>query len=124
MDEGHISALLGRELHAVNSAPTIVRTASPVSLEGAASLVGKRVLVVDDGPTITHGGMPYGAGTVAARQAGATELVDPRPYAVGSIKGTFEKYSHIGAVLPAMGYGSEQLRELERRSTPPIATLS
>jgi predicted GTPase len=71
------------------------------------------VLVIDDGPTITHGGMPYGAGTVAARQAGATVLVDPHPYAVGSIAETFEHFPAIGNVLPAMGYGAEQLRELE-----------
>jgi predicted GTPase len=71
------------------------------------------VLVVEDGPTITHGGMPYGAGTVAARQAGATDLVDPRPFAVGSIAGTFAKYPAIGSVLPAMGYGETQLAELE-----------
>ena len=93
--------------------PPIVRAASPVSLEDGPSLAGKRVLVVDDGPTITHGGMPYGAGTVAARQAGVKTLVDPRPYAVGSIAETFEKFSQIGSVLPAMGYGDDQLRELE-----------
>jgi len=84
-----------------------------VTLEDGPPLVGARVLVIDDGPTITHGGMPYGAGTVAARQAGATKLVDPRPYAVGSIAATFERYPDIGNVLPAMGYGAEQLRELE-----------
>jgi predicted GTPase len=100
-------------VHAVNPEAMIVRAASPVSLEEGPSLAGKSVLVVDDGPTITHGGMPYGAGTVAARQAGAKTLVDPRPYAVGSIAGTFEKFHQIGSVLPAMGYGDEQLRELE-----------
>jgi predicted GTPase len=72
-----------------------------------------RVLVVEDGPTLTHGGMTFGAGTVAARQAGAAELVDPRPWAVGTIADTFVRYPHIGALLPAMGYGDEQLRELE-----------
>jgi predicted GTPase len=100
-------------VHAVNPEAMIVRAASPVSLEDGPSLAGKRVLVVDDGPTITHGGMPYGAGTVAARQAGAKALVDPRPYAVGSIAETFEKFHQIGSVLPAMGYGDDQLRELE-----------
>jgi predicted GTPase len=70
------------------------------------------VLVVEDGPTITHGGMPFGAGMVAARTAGAGELVDPRPYAVGSLRGVYERYPHIGPVLPAMGYGDEQLAEL------------
>jgi predicted GTPase len=100
-------------VHAVNPTARIVRAASPVSLEGGVSLVGQRVLVVEDGPTITHGGMVYGAGAVAARQAGATDLVDPRPYAVGSITETFAKFHQIGSVLPAMGYGAEQLRELE-----------
>jgi predicted GTPase len=100
-------------VRAVNPDATIVRAASPVSLEDGPPLAGKRVLVVDDGPTITHGGMPYGAGTVAARQAGVKTLVDPRPYAVGSIAETFEKFSQIGSVLPAMGYGDDQLRELE-----------
>lgn len=97
---------------AVNPRAAVIRATSPVTLEPGPSLRGKRVLVVDDGPTITHGGMPYGAGTLAARQAGAAELVNPRPYAVGSIARTFVKYPGIGAVLPAMGYGDEQLREL------------
>ena len=100
-------------VQAVNPGARIVRAASPVTLERGPSLVGKRVLVIDDGPTITHGGMPYGAGTVAAREAGATTLVDPRPFAVGSIARTFERFPAIGNVLPAMGYGAEQLRELE-----------
>jgi len=97
----------------VNPRATIVKANSPVVLEPGPSLVGARVLVVDDGPTITHGGMPFGAGTVAARHAGAASFVDPRPYAVGSIGETFEQYPAIGAVLPAMGYSDEQLRELE-----------
>ena len=101
------------DVHEVNPGVKIIRAASPVTLEEGPSLVGMRVLVIDDGPTITHGGMPYGAGTVAARQAGATHLVDPRPYAVGSIAATFERYPDIGNVLPAMGYGAEQLQELE-----------
>jgi predicted GTPase len=96
----------------VNPRAVVIRASSPVTLEPGPSLVGKRVLVVDDGPTITHGGMPFGAGTVAARQAGAGELVDPRPYAVGSIAQTFARYPGIGAVLPAMGYGDDQLNEL------------
>lgn len=99
-------------VHRVNPAATVVRAASPVTLEGAPSLVGARVLVVEDGPTITHGGMPFGAGTVAARQAGATTIIDPRPYAVGSIAETYERYPDIGDVLPAMGYGDQQLLEL------------
>jgi predicted GTPase len=97
----------------VNPDATIVRAVSPVTLDPGPALAGKRVLVVEDGPTITHGEMPWGAGTVAARQAGAAELVDPRPYAVGSIADTFARYPGIGAVLPAMGYGDEQLRELQ-----------
>jgi predicted GTPase len=97
---------------AVNPDAVIVRAESPVALEDGSSLAGKRVLAVEDGPTITHGGMPFGAGTVAARAAGA-ELVDPRPLAVGSLADTFASYPHIGAVLPAMGYSAEQRAELE-----------
>ncbi len=74
---------------------------------------GKRVLVVEDGPTLTHGEMAYGAAWVAARRFGAAEIVDPRPYAVNSIRATYEKYPTTGAVLPAMGYGAEQIHELE-----------
>jgi predicted GTPase len=99
-------------VHAVNPAATVVRTASPVTLEGAGSLVGRRVLVIEDGPTITHGGMPFGAGTVAAHHAGITEFVDPRLAAVGSIADTYARYPHIGPVLPAMGYGDTQLADL------------
>ena len=90
----------------------IVEAASPVTLGEGPPLSGKRVLVIEDGPTITHGGMPFGAGTVAARHEGAAEIVYPRPYAVGSIAGTYVRYPSIGAVLPAMGYGDEQLAEL------------
>jgi predicted GTPase len=90
----------------------MVRAASPVELAGHTPLVGRRVLVIEDGPTITHGGMPFGAGTVAAHHAGVTEFVDPRPVAVGSIAQVFETYPHIGPVLPAMGYGDEQLADL------------
>jgi predicted GTPase len=97
---------------AVNPGATIVQTASPVRLEPGADIAGKRVLVVEDGPTLTHGGMPFGAGTVAARQAGAGVIVDPRPYAVGSIAETFARYPELGPVLPAMGYGDGQLAEL------------
>jgi predicted GTPase len=92
---------------------TIVQAASPVVLSDGPSIANARVLVVEDGPTITHGGMPFGAGTVAARAAGAAELVDPRPFAVGSIADTFERYPHIGPVLPAMGYGDAQRADLE-----------
>jgi len=90
----------------------VIRAESPVTLEGEQSLAGQRVLVVEDGPTLTHGGMPFGAGTVAARAAGATEIVDPRPFAVGSIATTYAAYPGTGAVLPAMGYGAAQLADL------------
>jgi predicted GTPase len=84
------------------------------------------VLVVDDGPTITHGGMPFGAAAVAARAARVAEMVDPRPWAVGSLRQVYETYPHIGAVLPAMGYGDEQLADLAATiaATPCDAVLS
>ena len=109
-DPGSVS-LVERNVREVNPNAIVVRAASPVTLDDGPSLAGKRVLVVEDGPTITHGGLPYGAGTVAARAAGAI-LVDPRPYAVGTIAETFERFPSIGTVLPAMGYGAEQLAEL------------
>jgi predicted GTPase len=99
-------------LERLNPAATMILAKSPATLDPGPPIEGLRVLVVDDGPTITHGGMPFGAGTVAARAHGAAELVDPRPYAVGSLRAVYEKYPHIGAVLPAMGYGDEQLAEL------------
>jgi predicted GTPase len=101
------------DVMSVNSAATIVRAASPTVLEDGPSLRGKRVLVVEDGPTLTHGGMSYGAGTVAAQEAGVADLLDPRPFAVGSIAETFKRFPHIGHVLPAMGYSDSQLHELE-----------
>jgi len=96
----------------LNPDATIIRGCSPVTLEEGANLEGKRVLVIEDGPTLTHGEMQYGAGVVAARQHGAAEIVDPREFAVGSMKDIYAKYS-IGPVLPAMGYSDEQLREFE-----------
>jgi predicted GTPase len=101
------------DIHAVNPGAVIVRADSAVSLGEGPSLAGKAVLVVEDGPTITHGGMPFGAGTVAAQQDGTRVQVDPRKWAVGSIAQTFDRYRHIGPVLPAMGYSTEQLQELE-----------
>lgn len=92
----------------------IVDMASRVSVASPELLNGKRVLVIEDGPTLTHGEMPYGAGVVAARQAGAAELVDPRPFAVGSIRSTFERYRHLHDLLPAMGYSAQQRKELEQ----------
>jgi predicted GTPase len=91
---------------------TVVRAASEVRLDDVAQVKGQRVLVVDDGPTITHGGMPYGAGYVAAVAAGAREIVDPRASAVGGLVDVYAQYHHIGKVLPAMGYSSEQLVDL------------
>jgi predicted GTPase len=101
------------DVDAVNPGAIVIRAASPVSLDEGPSLAGKAVLVVEDGPTITHGGMPYGAGTVAAQQGGTRVQVDPRRWAVGSIAQTFDRFPHIGPVLPAMGYSAEQLQELE-----------
>jgi predicted GTPase len=103
-----------RNIEEANPRAVIVTAASPVTLEDGPSIEGKRVVVVDDGPTITHGGMAFGAGFVAAQQGGAAEIIDPRPYAQGSLAATYEKFPHIGAVLPAMGYGDEQLAELAR----------
>jgi predicted GTPase len=97
----------------LNPTATIVRAASPVSVDDPAAIAGKRVLVVEDGPTLTHGEMQYGAGTVAAKKWGAAECVDPRPWAVGEIAETFEKYPDVGALLPAMGYGERQMKDLE-----------
>jgi predicted GTPase len=96
----------------LNPGARIIRAASPITVEGGEAIRGRKVLVVEDGPTLTHGGMSFGAGWVAARRFGAAEIIDPRPYAVGSIKRTFEKYPTTGTVLPAMGYGLEQMREL------------
>jgi predicted GTPase len=99
-------------LRAVNPRAPIVHAASPVRLDMPELVRGRRVLVVEDAPTITHGGMPHGAGFVAARAAGAT-IVDPRPAAVGDIRRVFEAYPHIGAVLPAEGYSARQLADLD-----------
>ncbi len=92
----------------------VIEGASPISVVDGHQIRGKRVLVIEDGPTLTHGEMTYGAGTVAARKFGAAELIDPRPWAVGSIKETFAKYTHLTNILPAMGYGKKQVQELEQ----------
>ncbi len=97
----------------VNPQAIVVEAASPIFVEDPEAIRGRRVLVIEDGPTLTHGEMAYGAGVTAARRFGAAELVDPRPYAVRSIAETFQKYPHIGPLLPAMGYGDEQIRDLE-----------
>jgi len=97
----------------MNPRATVIQAASPIVVEDPAVIKGKRVLVVEDGPTLTHGDMQYGAGTIAARQFGASEIVDPRPYAVGSIEETYRKYPSTGMLLPAMGYGAAQMEDLE-----------
>jgi predicted GTPase len=101
-------------IHRVNSGADIVRAASPFFVEGgrAEQIRGKRVLAVEDGPTLTHGEMTYGAAVLAAKQHGAASLVDPRPFAVGSIAKTLAQYPHIAELLPAMGYGRRQMEEL------------
>ena len=99
-------------VESVNPAATVVLAESPPRLDPGPDLCGKRVLVVDDGPTLTHGEMPFGAGLVAAQRAGAAEIVDPRPYAVGSIREIFEQWPQLTNVLPAMGYSDGQLWEL------------
>ncbi|MFO7814856.1 MAG: cyclic 2,3-diphosphoglycerate synthase [Halanaerobiales bacterium] len=102
-----------KNIRSVNPEATVVDAASPLFVEDPSLIKNKRVLVVEDGPTLTHGDMEYGAGAIAARKFGAKELIDPRPFAVGSINETFEKYTHLSDILPAMGYGKKQMKELE-----------
>lgn len=97
----------------VNPDAIVIEAASPIFVDDPAAIRGKRVLVVEDGPTLTHGEMAYGAGVVAAKRFGAHELIDPRPYTIRSISETYRKYPGIGALLPAMGYGEQQIRDLE-----------
>lgn len=97
----------------LNPDATVVRRESMLDVPQPELIAGKRVLVIEDGPTTTHGGMPFGAGALAAKLNGAAELVDPRPWAVGEIAETFERYPDVGALLPAMGYGEAQIRDLE-----------
>ena len=102
-----------RNIAAIAPHAVVIEAASPPIADDPSVISGRRVLVVDDGPTITHGEMAFGAGAVAARQSGAIELIDARPFAVGSIAKTYEKFTHIGSVLPAMGYSDEQRADLE-----------
>ncbi len=102
-----------KNIRASNPKARIVESACRVAVSAPEMIKGRKVLVVEDGPTLTHGEMPYGAGVVAARQCGAEELVDPRPFAVGSIRGTYERYPHLGNLLPATGYSAMQRHELE-----------
>ncbi len=112
-DDASIERVL-TDIASVNPGAAVVRANSPVTLGPGPPVKGARVLVVEDGPTITHGGMAFGAGLVAAQREGAGAIVDPRPYAVGSIAEVFRQYPHIGPVLPAMGYSEAQLHELEQ----------
>jgi len=102
-----------QSLYEMNPTALVIEGASPLFVSDPASIRGKRVLVIEDGPTLTHGDMAYGAGWVAARRFGAAEIVDPRPYAIGSIAATYRKYPKTGAILPAMGYGDDMVRDLE-----------
>jgi predicted GTPase len=105
--------VIRKNVQSVNSKAVVIETASRVTVASPEAIKGRRVLVVEDGPTLTHGEMSYGAGIIAARQFGAAEIVDPRPYAAGSIQSTYARFAHLTNLLPAMGYSSSQLRELE-----------
>jgi predicted GTPase len=113
-------ALVKENIKIANPDALVLDAASPITADNADLIKGKRVLVIEDGPTITHGSMPYGAGMIFAKKAGASAIVDPRPYAVGSIKQAYKKYAHLGAVLPALGYSGKQIAELKETidSTP------
>ena len=106
-------ALLRKQVGDLVPSAIVIDAVSPIRVADASVIDKKRVLVVEDGPTLTHGGMTLGAGTLAAQKFGASSLVDPRPFLVGQLKNTFETYPEIGTLLPAMGYGEEQLRDLE-----------
>ncbi len=106
-------AKLKKNIDAVNPGATVIEANSPVSVDDSEIISGKRCLVIEDGPTLTHGEMKFGAGTVAAEKFGAVEIIDPRPWIKGTIADTFEKYPAIGKVLPAMGYGGQQVKDLE-----------
>jgi predicted GTPase len=107
-------SLVRQNIEKVNPTAIIIEAASPIRVDNPELIRGKRVLVVEDGPTLTHGEMKIGAGVVAAKKFGATEMIDPRPYVVGRLKDTFNIYPNIGTLLPAMGYGDQQLHDLEK----------
>ncbi len=111
------------EVREVNPRAALVRAASPVRLDDPEAVRGRRVLVVEDGPTLTHGGMPYGAGYVAATTGGAATIIDPRPWAAAGVQDVFVRYPHIGRVLPAVGYGPEQLEALRQTINRAIADV-
>jgi predicted GTPase len=114
VDTADLAAIttVNNNVHYVNPQATIIEAASPIFVEEPEAIRGKNVLVVEDGPTLTHGEMAYGAGIVAAKRFGAAQIIDPRPYAVGSIIEIFEKYPQTGPLLPAMGYSQKQIEEL------------
>ncbi|HSN55073.1 MAG TPA: GTP-binding protein, partial [Candidatus Sulfomarinibacteraceae bacterium] len=99
--------------HRANPSARVIKCRSKITAEQPELIAGKRALVVEDGPTLTHGGMTYGAGWFAAKQAGASEIVDARPYAVGTLKETYDKYPNAAKILPAMGYGEQQIKDLQ-----------
>ena len=107
-------ALVRKSINRVNPDAIIVEASSPIFVDDPDAIRGKRVLAIDEGPTITHGDLPYDFGYVAAERYGAAEIVDPRPFAVGDLKATFEKFTHLGHVLPSMGYGEKMVRDLEQ----------
>jgi predicted GTPase len=113
-------ATLEDSIHRINPRAAVIKADSPITVADPDAVRGKKVLVIEDGPTLTHGEMAYGAGHVVARRLGAAEIVDPRPYAEGSLEDVFERYSHLTDILPAMGYGAAQVAELEAtiRATP------
>jgi predicted GTPase len=111
--DGECVEIVRSNIREYNPKAIIIDGASPITVENQSIIRGKRVLVVEDGPTATHGEMQYGAGTVAANKFGAAELVDPRPYLKGTLVDTFRKYPEIGTLLPAMGYGGKQVKDLE-----------
>lgn len=106
--------MVRENIRSVNPSARVVDAASPLEVDDIKAILGKRVLVVEDGPTLTHGEMEYGAGVVAAEKFGCAELVDPRPYTVGKITETFKKYPDVGPLLPAMGYSGQQIKDLEK----------
>lgn len=106
--------LVKNSIYKTNPSATVIEASSPIFVDDHKMIQGKRVLAVEDGPTLTHGEMTYGAAVVAAEKYGASEIVDPRPYTVGTITDTFKKYPGIGKLLPAMGYGNQQIRDLEK----------
>ncbi len=105
--------VLRENIRKVRPEAIVIEAASPIFVENPEEIKDKKVIVIEDGPSVTHGEMGYGSGYIAARKYGAEEIIDPRPYAVGSIKDTFQKYPHLKNVLPAMGYSREQIKELE-----------